>query len=242
MAPPTGGFGIPVWHRASSCPGNSLRKSQTNSNVRVRVCRMVSEKNRDANMGALAPDVGSAISAGRRKVTWRCTSGSFDVVAFLQPGCSASMTWLCRRGEGRAVDRRRGYEKPEFVIPAGAGEGSAVAVDEVVNLRSTKTSLAGIRRCVECPGCHRRSRIRTGLVSAAGSAMAVGRNRIQSRAQRANRRARKIRRRLGGSECLLDEFPSEPRGMHRGLSSLRSSGGCCGLSMDGGGRCALWTL
>ena len=34
------------------------------------------------------------------------------------------------------------------------GEGSAVAVDEVVNLRSTKTSLAGIRRWFECPGCN----------------------------------------------------------------------------------------
>ena len=33
------------------------------------------------------------------------------------------------------------------------GEGSAVAVDEVVNLRSTKTSLPGIRRWFECPGC-----------------------------------------------------------------------------------------
>ena len=31
------------------------------------------------------------------------------------------------------------------------GEGSAVAVDEVVNLRSTKTSLAGIRAAPELP-------------------------------------------------------------------------------------------
>ena len=40
-----------------------------------------------------------------------------------------------------------------------AGEGSAVAVDEVVNLRSTETSLGGIRRWFACPGCNRRSRI-----------------------------------------------------------------------------------
>ena len=31
------------------------------------------------------------------------------------------------------------------------GEGSAVAVDEVVNLRSTETSLAGIRRWFDAP-------------------------------------------------------------------------------------------
>ena len=37
---------------------------------------------------------------------------------------------------------------------------------------------------------------------------------FESRAQRANRRARKIRQRLGGSDCLMDELPPKPRGMH----------------------------
>ena len=95
------------------------------------------------------------------------------------------------------------------------GEGSAVAVDEVVNLRSTKTSLAGIRRWFECPGCHRRSRILYGPRFRCRLCHGLScESHFESRAQRANRRARKIRRRLGGSDCLMEEFPPRPRGMH----------------------------
>ena len=83
------------------------------------------------------------------------------------------------------------------------GENSAVAVDEVVNLRSTKTSLAGIRRWFECPGCHRRSRILYGPRFRCRLCHGLSyESQFESRAQRTNRRARKIRRRLGGSDCL----------------------------------------
>ena len=95
------------------------------------------------------------------------------------------------------------------------GEGSAVAVDEVVNLRSTKTSLAGIRRWFECPGRNLRSRILYGPRFRCRLCHGLSyESQFESRAQRANRRARKIRRRLGGSDCLMDEFPSKPTGMH----------------------------
>ena len=96
------------------------------------------------------------------------------------------------------------------------GEGSAVAVDEVVNLRSTKTSLAGIRRWFECPGCNRRSRILYGPRFRCRLCHGLSyESQFESRAQRANRRARKIRRRLGGSDLPdVEEFPPRPRGMH----------------------------
>ena len=133
----------------------------------------------------------------------------------LQPGCSASITWS--RGEVRmgAVTVRAATASLNLSYQLVTGEGSAVAVDEVVNLRSTKTSLAGIRRWFECPGCHRRSRILYGPRFRCRLCHGLSyESQFESRAQRANRRARKIRRRLGGSECLLDEFPPKPRGMH----------------------------
>ena len=96
------------------------------------------------------------------------------------------------------------------------GEGSAVAVDEVVNLRSTKTSLGGQRQWFRCPGCHRQCRILYGGPRFRCRLCHGLRyeSQFESRAQRANRRARKIRRRLGGSECLINEFPPKRRGMH----------------------------
>jgi hypothetical protein len=95
-------------------------------------------------------------------------------------------------------------------------EGSAQTVDERVEIWSTQTSLGGQRQWFRCPGCHRQCRILYGgprfrCRLCHGLSYEC---QFESRAQRANRRARKIRRRLGGSDCLMEEFPPRPRGMH----------------------------
>ena len=95
-------------------------------------------------------------------------------------------------------------------------EGSAERIDERIEIWTTQTSLGGQRQWFRCPGCHRQCRILYGgprfrCRLCHGLSYEC---QFESRAQRANRRTRKIRRRLGGSDCLMEEFPPRPRGMH----------------------------
>ena len=109
------------------------------------------------------------------------------------------------------------------------GEGSAVAVDEVVNLRSTKTSLAGIRRWFECPGCTRRSRVLYAPRFRCRLCHGLSyESQFESRAQRANRRARKIRAAARRLRLPDGGIPAEAARHALGnLSAPRSLGGCC---------------
>ena len=114
----------------------------------------------------------------------------------LQPGRSAAIAWS--RGGVRvgAVTVRAASASLHLSYQLVAGEGSAVAVDEVVNLRSTETSLGGTRRWFECPGCNRRSRILYGPRFRCRLCHGLTyESQFESRGQRANGRARKIRRR-----------------------------------------------
>ena len=74
----------------------------------------------------------------------------------------------------------------------------------------------GERQWFDCPGCRRRCRILYGgpRFRCRLCHRLAYETQFESRGQRANRRAHKIRRRLGGSDCLMDEFPPRPRGMH----------------------------
>ena len=99
---------------------------------------------------------------------------------------------------------------------ATTSEGSAERVDERVEIWSTQTSLGGQRQWFRSPGCHRQCRILYGGPRF-WCRLCHGLRyecQFESLGQRANRRARKIRRRLGGSDCLMEEFPPRPRGMH----------------------------
>ena len=134
----------------------------------------------------------------------------------LQPGCSGTIAWS-RGGEriGSATITT-GIRSLRLTYSVGAVEGSAAAVDESIEFRSTEMSLGGQRQWFRCPGCHHQCRILYGGPRFR-CRLCHGlsyESQFESRAQRANRRARKIRRRLGGSDCLMEEFPPRPRGMH----------------------------
>ena len=155
-------------------------------------------------MGALAPDDGSVISAAPLKVIWSWISASYSFGGLLQPGRSDTISW------SRGADRvgsisliaevrslRRSYRST-------TSEGSAEVVDECIEIRPTSTSFGGTGSWFGCPRGNRPCRILYGGPRF-WCRLCHGlryESQFESRAQRANRRARKIRRRLYGSDAL----------------------------------------
>ena len=96
-------------------------------------------------------------------------------------------------------------------------EGSWEEVREMIGYLETATPFGRPRRWFQCPGCARRCRIVYGG-KRFRCRLCQGLTyecQFESSAQRANRRSRKIRRRLGGGTNLIEEFPPRPSGMHR---------------------------
>ena len=100
---------------------------------------------------------------------------------------------------------------------ARTAEGPWEEVRETIGYLMTATPFGRPRRWFQCPGCARRCRVLYGGKRFRCRLCQGLRYECQyeSTTQRANRRSRKIRKRLGGSTSLLEEFPPRPSGMHR---------------------------
>ena len=90
-------------------------------------------------------------------------------------------------------------------------------VRETIEYLATATPFGRPRRWFQCPGSARRCRVLYGGKRFRCRQCHGLRYECQfeSTTQRANRRSRKIRKRLGGGTNLLEEFPIRPCGMHR---------------------------
>ena len=166
-----------------------------------------------------------ASALGRRQRYQRRTTEDYlalDIAVLrrrdlLQPGRSGTIAWS--RGGERigAATITTGIRSLRLTYNVGAAEGSAEAVDESIELRSSEMSLGGSRQCFTCPGCHRQCRVLYGGPRFRCRLCHGLQYECNSKAgPSAQRRAHKIRRRLGGSDCLMDELPPKPRGMHWG--------------------------
>ena len=86
-----------------------------------------------------------------------------------------------------------------------------------VDLIYTDQHLGGRRRWFVCPDCGRRCLLlfrRVGRLACRACHDLAYASEYESHEDRLRRRARTIRRRLGGSAKLLEPFPERPKGMH----------------------------
>ena len=105
----------------------------------------------------------------------------------------------------------------ELSFRVRTAKGPGEEVRETIGYLTTATPFGRPRRWFQCPGCNRRCRLLYG-----GERFRCRRcqnlkyeSQFETGAQRANRRSRKIRRRLGGGTNLMEEFPPRPSGLHR---------------------------
>ena len=168
--------------------------------------------------------MGGSGSGRRQRYQRRTTEGylALDISVLrrrglLQPGRSGTIAWSREGARLGSASLFAESGRLRLSYQTTTSEGSAERIDERIEIWSTQTLLGGQRQWFRCPGCHRQCRILYGGPRFR-CRLCHGlsyESQFESRTQRANRRARKIRRRLGGSDCLMEEFPPRPRGMHQ---------------------------
>ena len=163
--------------------------------------------------------------SGRRQVYERRTTDgvlSIDIAELgrkgaLQPWHRSVVNWS-RGGEPiGSIGLLALPEGLELSFRFRAPQGSWQEVQQLIQYLSTATPFDQPRRWFQCPGCNRRCRVLFG-----GECFRCRlcqnlkyESQFETGAQRANRRSRKIRRRLGGGTNLMEDFPSRPSGMHK---------------------------
>ena len=163
--------------------------------------------------------------SGRRQVFARSTTDgalSLDVARLgrtgaLKPWHRSVVKWS---RDGQSVGSIGLLALPEGLqlsFRVRTAEGPREEVRETIEYLTTATPFGRPRRWFKCPGCARRCRVLYGgkRFRCRQCQNLKYESQFETGAQRANRRSRKIRKRLGGSTNLMEEFPPRPSGMHR---------------------------
>lgn len=161
--------------------------------------------------------------SGRRQDAKRTTESQHRIdirwlkrTGLLRAGVVGSISWTCVGKEsGQAAFRVKG-DRLLLEHPVELTGGRSYHIQEIIPFAWTPCSVGGERQWFLCPGCCRR----VAVVYCIGHFrcrhchdLTYG-SQQESRADRLIRRARSIRRRLGGSGNLDDPFPEKPKNMH----------------------------
>jgi hypothetical protein len=134
----------------------------------------------------------------------------------LRPGRSGAVQWSSGRGEPTgSVVVRAGADRLTLSYRTRARGGPWQEVEQHVALTSTPCHYGGRRVWFLCPRCGRRCAVLHGgarFYCRRCWGLAY-RSQREDAADRARRRARTIRYRLGGGGNLLEPFPAKPKGM-----------------------------
>ncbi len=134
----------------------------------------------------------------------------------LVAGKAGVMAWECREKEtgcvGYHVEKDRLILKYQNKTKVGEWE----SIEDEVFFTSTPCYYGGRRQWLLCPGCNRRVALLYGgkYFRCRFCHNLTYSSQQEGRADRLLRRARKIRRRMGGKNNLMEPFPRKPKNMH----------------------------
>lgn len=124
---------------------------------------------------------------------------------------SGAQIWVNPLGNGAVADQMQ----MAFVV---TGDGDRRDVVEVVQLVHAPSHIGGARTWFQCPGCGKRAVLlyfRNRAFRCRRCHGLVYRSTRQNKPDRLRAKARRIRKRLGGTGAIGDKFPGKPKGMHR---------------------------
>lgn len=136
----------------------------------------------------------------------------------LTDGWFGSWTWTSSDGDKNSIVVAGGRDAVTLVYRARIGDGDWTAMEERVALDWSPRRFGGAQAYFRCPGCARRVRFLSGAGprflcrTCHGLVHASTRERDGDRAMR---RARKLRRRIGAEDCLDGAIGLKPKGMHQ---------------------------
>ena len=135
----------------------------------------------------------------------------------LFPGSWGSLSWTCGDEPSGSIVYRVHEGSLQLIYKVREfGDDKWCDVDEYIPFAFTRPHLGGRRCYFVCPCCaHKCSILYGGRYFRCRKCYNLAyQSQQETPLYRALSQAQKLRRRLGGSECIDDPFPEKPKGMH----------------------------
>jgi len=136
----------------------------------------------------------------------------------LSPGTASSLSWSCRGEESGSIRYRMYADHMVLIYRVRSRGGDWEDVQQVVRFDRTPCHFGGYRTWLLCPRCGKRVAVLYG----AGKYFwcrhchdLTYSSQQEDRPDRLLRKARKIRKRLGASDDLIEPIWHRPKGMHQ---------------------------
>lgn len=134
----------------------------------------------------------------------------------LVPGTAGTLSWSCRGKESGYISYRLGSDRLILNYRSRQSGGEWESIEDKIYFTWTPCNYGGRRQWFLCPRCNRRVAIVYGgkYFCCRHCHNLTYSSQQEGKSDRLMEKARKIRKRMGGGDNLLESFPWKPKNMH----------------------------